>query len=107
MAKVPKRVHIEPAHCFKGDQDWSLREVYTQGKFKVRIRIRRNAYDFQSYAVAEVWSESELKWNQVHTIPYSQMKTLAEVTYVDRATSIARFWADREVLVAAVDKILF
>lgn len=43
----------------------------------VRIRIRRDFYDFQSFAVAELFDPEGRKWNRVASLPFSQMASLA------------------------------
>ena len=42
----------------------------THRNLALRVKIRVNSYDFQSTAVAEVWSQKDLRWNQIATVPY-------------------------------------
>jgi hypothetical protein len=59
---------------FRGRQSRNLvRIVKTEKGHKLRISIKRDSYDFQSYARIELWSDTEGKWNFVHSIPYPEM----------------------------------
>lgn len=59
---------------YQGRQSHNLTRVLkTSNGKKLRICIKRDSYDFQSYARIELWSEPEGKWNYVHNIPYPEM----------------------------------
>lgn len=36
---------------------------------KIRVRIRRDVYTFQSHFLAEVWSKASLSWSRVQSVP--------------------------------------
>lgn len=59
---------------------------------RFRARIRRNAYDFQSYAVVETWTDSG--WTQVHGVRDLSTLSIMGYSYVTRdeawKTAIAR-----------------
>ena len=49
---------------YNADQSWHLHRIVATGDgTRYRVRIRRNAHDFQSWAVAERWSGSA--WEKV------------------------------------------
>lgn len=52
-------------------QSWNYTKVVKVGDTRFRIRLRRNAYDFQSYAIVERWNGEE--WKQVLSRPISEM----------------------------------
>jgi len=59
---------------FRGRQSRNLTRILkiAQGN-RLRISIKRDSYDFQSHARIELWSETEGKWNFVHSIPFAEM----------------------------------
>ena len=74
MAKKNPPYSILESREFLGTQSRNLtRIVKTAQGHKLRIRIKRDSYDFQSFARIELWSETEGKWNFVHSIPYVEM----------------------------------
>lgn len=48
-------------------------EVMKWNEHKLRVRIRRNSYDFQSHALIERWNGEE--WKGVDSIHFSKMQT--------------------------------
>lgn len=100
----------------KGSQDLTYEAVYSiashwpAGQAKpvpkrVRIRIRRDSYDFQSYALAEVWSVALDKWEVIASIHYSQMISLAD-TYHSGADKMRHHMGDVEILLRRAQQIL-
>ena len=74
MAKKNPPYSIIESREFRGTQSRNLsRIVKTHQGHKLRIRIKRDSYDFQSYARIELWSEPLGKWNFVHSIPHPEM----------------------------------
>jgi hypothetical protein len=92
-----------------GRQDLNYKEIAEIAGHKVRVRIKSDSYDFQSYAIVEVFSE--LKWNQVDFIHFSQMNTPEGLYYkVDRngelSTSECHFKKDRDALIKIASEVL-
>jgi len=79
---------------WKGQQSLEYDATYALRKRKVRVRIKRDAYDFQSYARAEVWYPKEMRWNQVAEVPYPMMESL-KASYYSRAEP-GRWWSTDE-----------
>lgn len=74
MAKKNPPYSIIETREFRGTQSHNLtRIVKTHQGHKLRIHIKRDSYDFQSYARIELWSETEGRWNFVHGIPYGEI----------------------------------
>lgn len=74
MAEKNPRYSIIESREFRGTQSRNLTRVVKTGQgHKLRIRIKRDSYDFQSYARIELWSETEGKWNFVNNIPHPEM----------------------------------
>ena len=76
-----KIVHSE---LFSGEQSWDYHEYRTYGEPKFggsrrRVRIHRDAYDFQSSVVAEVWLGGG--WSEVLTLSIGKTPA-AKVSYV-------------------------
>lgn len=80
---MPSKLKTIEERFFQGSQDWSYEAFYDVDGTKLRIKIRRNAYDEQSYAHCEVLDRQERKWNMLVTIHISQMKC-RPVSYVMR-----------------------
>lgn len=55
--------------------DWILETIVDARSHRLRVKIRRNFYDEQSYGLVEAWSGSE--WKQVVRRPIAVMHTLA------------------------------
>jgi hypothetical protein len=64
-----------------GQQDLIFTEIYSIDGYRVKISIRSDSYDFQSYAHAYVWKKESLEWSKVASIHYGQMKTEAKLYY--------------------------
>lgn len=75
---------------WNGEQSWYREVIEVVGGCKLRLKVRVNAYPFQSYARAQVWRDG--KWSEIHTIPGEQLQTKA--SYVERGVQPARFDAD-------------
>lgn len=80
----------------KGQQSWDYIAIRKVADHRLRVRLHRDAYDFQSYARVERWDGS--KWHEVATRP---IKTCAchAASYV-AAADIALFRTDAETLFA-------
>jgi hypothetical protein len=57
----------------KGRQSIEFHGLYKLDKFKVKINIDVDSYDFQSSATAYLFDG--LRWNQLANIHYSEMKS--------------------------------
>ena len=96
----------------KGQQDIKLNKVIQSDQgLKISIDIRSDSYDFQSHARVSVFHPTELKWNLVASIHYSEMKTPSKLYYKvaqnQHANSVAEsFKDDLENLVSQAEQIL-
>lgn len=77
-------------------------------KFKVRFTIESDAYKFQCRAFSEVWNPDELKWNRVHSLQPSEMRTPEGLCYRPNDTGLDRkhFLADHKTLADMTWKVL-
>ena len=48
---------------------------------KIKIDIKSDSYDFQSHARVYAFSPTELKWNVIASIAFSEMQTPAKLFY--------------------------
>lgn len=72
---------------------------------KLRISIRYNAYDFQSYGRIDRWNGSE--WKQLAEIPYPELAGVSrEVSYSQRDTPRDSFDCDQSDLLDMAMAIL-
>ena len=77
-------------------------------KFKVRFTIESDAYKAQCRAFSEVWNPDELKWNRVHSLQPSEMRTPEGLCYLPNGTGKDRkhFLADHKALADMTWKVL-
>lgn len=77
-------------------------------RFKVRFTIESDAYKFQCRAFSEVWNPDELKWNRVHYLPHSEMKTPEGLDSYPNGTGKDRkhFLADHKALAKMTWEVL-
>lgn len=70
---------ILPVQITRGSQSWDAQHIVSvaqpESTFKVRARIRRDSYDHQSFALAEVFSPAECRWNIVINLPINETAT--------------------------------
>lgn len=65
-----------------GQQSAQLTKIIEGDKgLKIKIEIKSDSYDFQSYARVSVFNSSELKWNGVDHIPFANMQTPPKLYY--------------------------
>lgn len=72
-------------------QSWNFTQIVATANGRFRVRIRRNAHDFQSYAIVERWDGE--RWNEVATRPITAC-ACATVSYVHKTVDRALFAAD-------------
>lgn len=85
---------------WNAQQSWSYEAIYelTSGRdvHKIRIYIKRNAYDAQSHLKVERWDGSE--WKQMRYFAMTAEWFTFKVSYVDQRPDWASFRADTEEL---------
>lgn len=99
---------------FQTRQSWEFLGIYKldngcETPKKVKIEIRVNAYDFQSYAHSSIWNAKDEKWSRVADIPYAEMESVSNISYVDKdRTDVERgFEDDIDTLMMLTKLILF
>ena len=101
---------IEKRAYQSSGQSISYREIYMlDDKLTIKLEIKSDSIDFQSYACAYVFDE--LKWNLVYSIPYSQMNTKTQLAYFPQyrnnvGAAEKEFKQDAKQLENYVEKIL-
>lgn len=111
MARAKKpEVIVETLSKGKQEMVYTLVEKLAIGEktFKVKYDVCSDSYEFQCYARAHVWSETECKWHPVHGIHYAHMKTEAKLYYMPptRPVTIVNFAQDVMELRRIVTEIL-
>lgn len=98
---------LDLPNFYNAEQSWFLKQHFEFKGFKVRVIIKRNAYDEQSSAIAQVLDSSVPKWNTIASIPFSQMK--AHGSYVLKALAESHkrtFFLDVDELKKQLEMIL-
>ncbi len=77
-------------------------------RFTVRFTIESDSYKFQCRAFSEVWDPDELKWNRVHSLQPSEMKTPEGLCYFPNGTGVDRkhFLPDHKALAKMTWEVL-
>lgn len=73
MSNTKQLIKLLEEEYFNGSQSIEYRGIFQFDEHKVKISIDRDSYDKQSSAIARIWSQAELKWNFLASIPYSLM----------------------------------
>lgn len=90
----------------KGSQEYIYTEVLRLGPHTCRIEIMSDTYRFQCYAIAKVWSTTELRWNDVTSVHYSQMNTADGLIHSQASVGFDDFKVDRNRLLEQLRDIL-
>lgn len=92
----------------EGRQDVIARRILSLGDFKVRLTIKSDSYQFQSFARAEVWNPATLSWNQVHSLHYTEMTTPEGLCHYPNKSGlkITHFTRDFDRLLTMVKQII-
>jgi hypothetical protein len=92
----------------RGRQSLDYRETLEHKGKKVRVRIQSDSYDFQSYAIVELFDGG--KWNQLDIIPFSEMETNEGLYYKVKDSNLSKysylFQKDRDKLIKLAQDVL-
>lgn len=81
------------------NQTWEYRRtVKLPNGTKVRLTLQRNAYDFQSHAYSEAFSPTDLRWNRIDSVPFTNALCCFNVSYVEKMPDVTKFKADAKML---------
>lgn len=75
------------------------------GPVKVQFLVYSDSYDFQSYARAEAFNPTELKWNALASLPFSRMAS-AQGAHKGLYADSNALKSDYEALLKLVEHIL-
>ena len=88
---------------WNGDQSWNYESLHVVAyDQKIKIKIKRNAYDNQSWSKAYLFDGN--KWNTIVETPHPLMKCLG-ISYVQKEVKAEKFYEDEKILLEEV-KIL-
>jgi hypothetical protein len=98
----------------RGGQDLNYQEVFNIGDNALKINIKSDSYGFQCHAKVSWLNRSEHKWNVLHSIHHSNMKTESQLHHhpqarnigSNKASLLSEFWADREELVRIAQSLI-
>lgn len=88
---------------YNQNQSWYFIKIIEIQSHKIKVDIRRNAYDNQSHATIERWNGSE--WKLVYQKPIMDCKCKV-VSYVEKNVEKTLFEADANELIDTAIKIL-
>ncbi len=90
----------------KGDQYMHYTEIVDIAGEKLKISIKSDAYESQTYARIKVFSPTEKTWNDLASIHYSKMQTPAKLVYKASHDDPAHYQADRNALIDTACSVL-
>lgn len=73
VAGLPLDWLLLDRRCTHGQQSLEYRAIWQTGPHRMRVRRKRDFYDFQSFARIERWDGTH--WCEVDSIPYAKMAT--------------------------------
>src|SRR5262245_23806588 len=98
MTKISQRFYLQ-------NQSWNFERIVELEGRKVKVEIRRNAYDDQSYLRGFVLDPVHLCWNTLVNLPISGACCRA-ASYGRKDEPIAPFERDAAGILAELKKIL-
>jgi hypothetical protein len=106
---MKKGTKVIEQRYFTGSQSVNYTEIYSKNDKKIKIEIKSDAYQSQSYARGSVFDGA--KWQPVYNIPSSQMHTEVGLIYTNckqkpeiAASAMAKDIAE---VIEKTEKILF
>jgi hypothetical protein len=87
---------------------WSYEALFAAGVHdgeRLRVKIDRDAYDYQNRCVVEIYNAASNSWNQLAAVPFPLMKSNA-INYVSKTVTAAAFAGDVETLLAEAAMII-
>ena len=101
-----EKIRLQPSKLWNSDQSWFFESLWKIEKRVVRIHIRRNAYNQQSYE--QVYLFDGDKWNLIVNLPISQSFEKIHYTHKELSSSQEQIFYDTEkILIETISTILF
>lgn len=105
MDKMPTNKQISE-QFYRTNQSWNYESTARTPSGKVlRVEIRRNSYDDQSYVHGLVFDTIHNKWNIIVSRPIATAACVA-ASYVREVEKIAPFWLDAASVIAEMQEIV-
>lgn len=101
---MPRKNNVISDRTWSGHQSWNREVIENVSGKRVRMTVKVDAYDFQSWAKAELWNGE--KWHTVHMIPGQQVRAVKRVSYVQRTCTPTEFDADIDELRSVTKGVL-
>lgn len=89
--------------CNQTGNYWDFTKIVIISGKKIKVKIKRDAYDEQSYAKVELWSND--KWNHVYNVPIVKCHS-KNISYVQDKIDESLFEKDFEDLLNIAIKII-
>ena len=88
---------------YNANQSWCYDSIVKIDEHKLRVSIRRNAYDSQSYCKISRWDGT--KWHFITSKPIEQCKC-SDASYVVKKVNIKLFQMDAEELIKEATQVI-
>lgn len=91
--------------CWNAQQSWNFTSHWEFGTHRLRVRIRRNAYDEQSFAEVSKLDIPSGAWNVLRSIPISECECRT-ISYTHKDVKADDFSADEGKLLRMARSLL-
>ena len=103
--KAKPKMHSQKVWQSTHSSSWYYESLWTLRGRKIKIYIRRNAYDFQNEARVSILVETKDQWNPLTSLPRTELKC-NKISYVDRDVTASAFAEDEAELLTQADFLL-
>ena len=91
---------------YNRSQSWYYTYIEKNDYGKLKVEIRRNAYDEQSYIHGFVFSPKDMQWNLLIDYPLSHFPTIERISYVHMNVQQEPFEIVRQKIVSELLTII-
>lgn len=101
---MTNKANIINREFFNGEQSYNLLSNYRFGNKSIKIEIKRDSYDFQSYARSYLFTDQG--WESIYSMPYEKMRTTQyEISWLKKEECHKAFMLD-ELLILDTSKLI-
>ena len=105
----PSKAVWKSERLWTANQSWHYEVLILYGKFRMKVDIKRNAYDFQSHLRIKIFNAEQLQWNMLLSRAMTDEWRSSGISYVNKSPDIelcrtdARKLLEEALLVLDVD----
>lgn len=104
-SELPQMREALAPNCWNTNQSWNFTSHWHFADHKLRVRIRRNAYDDQSFAEVSKLDPTTGDWNILRSLPIREC-VCSTISYIRKGVTAGDFAADEQALLRAARTLL-